>query len=286
MDLTLFRQYLKENSKSENTINSYSIDINRYSLWFRETFDKELEVLYEENILDYKNYLKNIRQLNAATVNKILFSLKKYNEFLVSQNLQDRVVISKNTFFKIQSEYLAPAKLSESDVKKFQQAILESKNIRNYALIILLINTGIRISECLGIKLNDIDIYQKEIVILGKGNKIRKIYLNDKTIEAIKKYITERRKYINADKSEYLFLSQKGSRLDRTTVNKIFKKYSKKAHLSIYPHLLRHYFIYFLLSKGFNINQVAFLAGHKSINVSLRYANPSENEIKEKLNKI
>lgn len=168
---------------------------------------------------------------------------------------------------RIQQEFASPAVITEKDVNKLRQIILEQGSQRDYTLITLLAYTGIRISEALSIKLFDCNnVYQtKELVIRdGKGNKQRTVYLNDKVVNSLKDYITEERNtYKTARESDYLFVSHKNPSLDRVTVNKLLTKYCEIAKLpNITPHQLRHFLCSNALEKGFTVAEVASIAGH------------------------
>lgn len=278
MDLDAFKEYLKNSNKSKNTIKGYLLDVKNYNKWFQNSFDKEFEKLYRENILDYKQFLLVIKGLNAKTINHKLSSLNKYNEFLVSENIQKDFILSDNDFFKIQTNYVTFTNVAEKEVLQFLQNILESGNKRNYALVVLLAYSGLRISEALNLKMLDFDLVTGQCIVKNSKNKKQRIiYFNEKILNALKSYIKVR----DVNKSDYLFYSNKNHQLSRITVNQIFNKYSTK----ITPHKLRHFFCTIALEKGgFSIHEVAAMAGHSDIRTTLIYTNPSENEIKKKIN--
>lgn len=274
-----FREYLIGEGKSKNTINSYSRHIGQYMKWFNDTFGMEFNKLYRENILEFKSYLLNIREQKANTINAKLSTLIKFNEFLVDAGIQDDIVITKKDMIKIQAQGTNPTDIDKSDVEKFRQQVLEQEGIRNYCIVTIMAYAGLRISETLDVKLSDINIQSREIVIRqGKGNKQRIVYMNDKVVNVIQEYLKVRPE---TDK-DYLFISNRGNKLDRTVINKMFNKYSDK----ITPHSLRHFFCTNALENDFSIHEVAYLAGHSNIHTTLRYTNPSENEMKDKMNRL
>ncbi len=110
---------------------------------------------------------------------------------------------------------------------------------------------------------------------MESGNKQRVVFLNDKIIISIKEYLKERN-----SKSEYLFCSRQNDRICRSRINQLFSKYSKVIH----PHLLRHFAFTNMASNGFSIVEIAMLGGHSSTKTTEIYINPSQKEIKEKLN--
>lgn len=275
-----FADYLKQCGKSLNTIRGYLLDLNQYLKWFEDSFDQECNALYRQNVLDYISYLKNIKMNNAKTINHKISSLRSYNEFLIHANVQDEMVIYKSDMLKVQTEYASPTKVTELEVKQFLQRVLESKNKRNYAIVSLLAYTGMRISEALSIRLNDFNLQTGECIIKnGKGEKQRTVLLNTKIINAMREYIKERARYSRAVESTYLFVSKKNGSLDRTVVNRIFKKISQM----ITPHQLRHFFCTNAIEKGLSIHEVANQAGHSNINTTLLYTNPDKAKLKRKM---
>lgn len=274
-----FKNYLFEDGKSENTIKSYINHINGYFKWYKESFGEEPLKLYRQNVLEYKAYLQNIKKDNAKTINSKLSALCKYNEFLMDSNIQSDIVISKKDNIKIQLEFASPSIVSKNDVESFRQKILENEGNRNYAIVTMMAYAGLRISEVLNIKMSDINLVSKEVVVReGKGNKQRLVYINPKIIESVKEYLKERK----SSELDYLFISNKGNRVDRTVINKLFNKYSDK----ITPHTLRHFFCSNALENGYSVHEVANQAGHSNIHTTLLYTNPSKEKMKEKAERL
>ncbi|MFB9759307.1 tyrosine-type recombinase/integrase [Ectobacillus funiculus] len=275
-----FSFYLEQERKSPNTIKGYLLDLKQYIRWFQESYDRDLTILYRQNVLEYISFLKNIKILNAKTINHKISSLAKFNAFLIQENIQSDQVVSKADMMKIQTSYASPTKITDLDVKKFLQNVLESKNKRNYAIVVLLAYTGLRISEALSIKMSDFNLQTGECIIRkGKGEKQRVVLLNSKVTHALKDYLLERKTCIMAQSSPYLFISKKRGELDRTVVNRIFQSYSE----IITPHQLRHFFCTNAIEKGFSIHEVANQAGHSNIHTTLLYTNPNQHQLKNKM---
>ena len=277
-----FKNYLLEQNKSQNTIENYIRNVNSFKKWYKETTGEELKKLYRPNVLDYKSYLRNIKKtkkgetLKAETVNMNLSSIIKYNKFLVETGIQKEIVIQENDFIKIQKQHINPCKVNTADVEKFRQQILEHETKRDYAIVTVILYVGLRISECLSIKKSDFDLNSKEIIVRnGKGGKIRTVYMNDKVVEAIKEYLKERK-----SDSDYLFVSRQSNKVSRSRINQIFNKYSN----ILTPHGCRHYCFTNMSKKGFSIIEIAMIGGHSSTRTTEIYTNPSEKEIKERIN--
>lgn len=274
-----FSVYLTQSGKSENTIQTYALNVKQYLRWFADTYGMECRRLHRENILDYKAYLLNVqkykgRHLNARTINGRLSALCSFNRFLIHKGIQSDVVVDKQDFAKVQIEYTNPCTIQKADVERFRQMILEAGDKRLYALVTILAYAGLRISEALDIKLSDLNLQMKELVVRkGKGGKQRLVYLNSKIVTAVREYLRTRK-----SDSEYLFASRESERVDRTVINKLFKRFSD----TITPHMLRHFYCSHCLESGYSIHEIAAQAGHRDLKTTLIYTNPSREEMKRK----
>lgn len=270
-----FKDYLYKQGKSQNTIKSYCYHIEGYMKWYIGSFGEELKKLYRQNILEYKSFLLNIKKDNARTINAKLSSISKFNEYLMEKNIQNDVVISRKDKVNIQQQYASPAAVAKAEVEKFRQKVLEFEGIRNYCIVTIMAYGGLRISEVLNLNINDVNTISKEIIVVGgKGAKQRIVYMNSKIIESINEYLKLRKNEV----SKFLFISNKGLRLDRTVINKMFKKYSKV----ITPHSLRHFYCSNALECGYSVHEVANQAGHSNIHTTLLYTNPTKERMKSK----
>jgi integrase/recombinase XerD len=278
--LEQFKEFMVREGKSVNTRKSYELNVQGYIIWFTETYGADFQKLYRENVLEYKSYLSNVKRhkeksLSAKTVNTKLSSLKLFNKFLIEKGIQNDEVVHNSDSIKVQSSYANPTDITKADVENFRQRILESGDRRLYALVTLLAYGGLRISEALDIMLNDLSLESKELVVRsGKGEKQRIVYLNSKVLGALREYIKVRTK----PESEYLFTSRESKKVDRTVINRHFKKHSD----NITPHQLRHFFCTNALESGFAIHEVAHLAGHSSVQTTLLYTNPNRETMKNK----
>lgn len=271
--------------KSDKTINTYTSSMKEYFKWFFDSYGEvEYKKLYRENVLEYKNYLKNIKRsnrsgnnLNAKTINTKLSALIKFNELMQSNN----IVINKKDLIKVQTEIISPTNITKKDVEEFRQRILQSEGCsakRNYAIVTIMAYAGLRISEVLNLKKVDINTTANQIRVAdGKGEKQRTVIINSKIVSAV-------REYQKTDKvdSDYLFHNSKGKVLNPSTINKVFDQFSAD-EIHINPHALRHFFCYNALESGaYSINEVSNQAGHTSVKTTMRYLNPNLDAIKKK----
>lgn len=286
--LSEYTEHLKENNKSANTIKSYCKDVNLFFRYYNlnnsiNNSINTLPTITREQIIQYKNYLLNEKNIDAKSINRALSSLKSYNEFLVEKKYQNEVVILFQDYCKIQKQLTSPTNTNIKEVIKFMEKIKKNEPVRNYYIVRLILNTGLRISEILNIELSNINLKKKNLKIVGKGAKQRNIPLNDNAIEIIKLAIEDRKKYnyaFNVLNSPYLFLSNKNEKLQNCTINRIFNKYSNK----ITPHSLRHMFATDYLENGGDLRSLQMILGHGNLSTTAIYTHPTESSMRRNMN--
>ena len=146
--------------------------------------------------------------------------------------------------------------------------------IRNRLIIELLYATGIRVSELTSLNLTDIDAYNKEIRITGKGNKQRIVYFGEYAKKYLTLYINEaRNELLNGNNNNHLLINNKGTELTSRGVELIVNEVVKKAALkhNISPHVLRHTFATDMLNNGADLKSVQELLGHESLSTTQIY---------------
>ena len=276
---------------------------------YLEYLDKELnysEVTikdYENDLKQYKDYLE-IHKLNYLTINKteIMGLLKYYDEIKYSKKsisrhlstmrsfytfLVEVKLIDNNIFRRVKNPKLEkklPNYLSISEVEQILNDIKEDSDIaiKNKCLFELLYATGIRVSEEANIKLSDINLKEKTILIMGKGNKERLVYYNNYASDILDKYLKIRNNLLIKGDTPYLFVNTKGEQIKRTSieyiVNNIMKQTSVKHKIS--PHTLRHSFATHLLNNGADLRSVQELLGHESLDTTEIYTHISNERLR------
>ena len=272
-----FCEYLRQQGKSENTVKSYCQGGKEYMRWHEETFGKRMKMLIRANVLDYISYLRTVKGLNNRSVNAKLASLHSFNLYLISAGYKTEVVLTKEDYLKVQTAYASPSTVDRGEVERFRQEILENNGIRDYAIVTILAYAGLRISECLELRMGDISLAAREITVRhGKGDKMRVVYFGNKVANAVREYLKSR----PATENPYLFPGRGDSHLTRGQVNRIFNAHSA----SITPHTLRHFFCSNALENGYSIGELANQAGHSNVHTTLLYTNPTKEKMKEKAN--
>lgn len=272
-----FALYMQKLGKSQNTMATYIRNIRQYFEWCEFSFGNAPPQLYRANVLEYISYMRNLKGYSPKSVNNHLSALRCLNEFLIAEGTQTETVILKTDFMKVQLQYASPCTVEKRDVDAFRQRLLESGSKRDYAIVTLYTYSGLRRTECVGLLLEQVDLVSKEIRVVGKGDKQRLVYINDKIVHAIREYLKERR-----SESPYLFVSRQSGKLSPSRINQIFNQYSDR----ITPKTLRHYFCSHALESGYSIHEIANQAGHSNVQTTLIYSNPTAKEMKEKANRL
>ena len=165
---------------SENSINSYYSDVKLYEKYYKDSYDEELNELVYADVKMYKQYLLN-NSTDSKTINRKLTSLRTYNKFLIQEKIQTEMVIKDRDFIKIQKTKLNNNIISVQDVNKIKhyaaKDIKASK--RDFCFISILCYGGLRASEITNIKIGDIRLNERELYIVGKGEKFRTVVINN-----------------------------------------------------------------------------------------------------------
>lgn len=279
--LEKYRVFLVGRGKAENTVKSYCLAVGAYLKWYEESYGrKRAGQLYRANVLDYISYLRTVKELSNRSVNAKLAALASFNEFLVESGAQTDMVVGKADYLKVQTPYANPCTVDKGQVEAFRQQVLVEYGIRDHAIVTILAYAGLRISECLALRPEDVDLVAREITVRhGKGDKSRVVFIGDKIINAVREY-----KKVRPDTGcSYLFVSRRGGQLTRGQVNRVFNGCSD----TITPHTLRHFYCTQALENaGYGVHEVANQAGHSNIHTTLIYTNPTREEMKKKANQL
>lgn len=275
-----FLVYLKSVKKySDNTIVNYGLDLERYETYLNFKRKNINDIEYKD-ILDYINYLKDDHK--STSINRSLSCLRSYYDFLIRNKK-----IKNNPFnlvHSIKKEKRLPEYFKYNEYVELVNSIDVSNDlgIRNKCIFEILLCTGCRVNELVNIKLDDIDINNQEVKVLGKGNKERIVYLGSYAIDSLNEYLDIRYKILKNNKNDYLFLNHLGNKLTtrgiRDIIDKILLKSS--ANLKITPHTFRHSFATMLLNEGCDLKSVQELLGHVSLSTTSIYTHVSNEELK------
>ncbi|WP_084505039.1 tyrosine-type recombinase/integrase [Acetobacterium malicum] len=271
---TAFENHLMEDGKGSATIASYTGDIKGFTLWLDEKkmpFDGKLTRF---SITSYRKYLLD-SNYSVNTINKKINSLHSFNHFLISQGLcHEKVVHPKKDKIKVAHGSEAEVVVFSEDEVERLLFFLENKEqvaLRDKTLVYILLYAGLRVSELVNLKIQDLDLLTMSLKVVGKGGKYREVPLKPEVAEIIKTYLETDRKENPYATSGYLLVTQRSGKMDTDTVNKALKKLGKILNMTIFPHKFRHTFCTRLLKKGVDLTTVAKLAGHANIQTTASY---------------
>ena len=289
-----YRDYLYDLDKSEKTIQAYMADLRAFSHWFETETG---EPLIPENItpLDVIDYRKDMldQARKPSTINRRLISISSFCQWAQKTDL-----IPNNPVEGIRpvaEEPLGPAALERKQQLALVRAVRKSGNIRDLAIITILLHTGIRVNELCNLHVTDIVLSKNSNMITvreGKGTKRRNIPLNPTVVGILKDYLESKNGYrarigASNDQSQFLFYGQKRTPLTDRGVRYIIKKYAYIAKIEhVSPHSLRHTCAKNLIDAGQPIDRVSKILGHSSVNTTTIYTMPTERDLQKTIDSI
>lgn len=281
--ISAYENYLtKVKQASANTVFSYIRDIRQFDSWLTRTENITVLDAGQVNIAAYLSYLQQEGR-SAATVSRGLASLKNFYAYLVSTGFLTDSPISEQIHVE-RGEKKLPQVLTGAQVDKLlaQPAPVDAKGIRDKAMLELLYATGIRVTELIGLDLDDYSVELKSIRV-GSDKKSRTIPLYPAALRALNRYLSETRTSMVTDPGEKaLFVNVNGTRMSRQGFWKILKHYQAKAGIEqeITPHTLRHSFAVHLIENGAELSAVKELMGHSDISSTQVYTQMINQKIK------
>ncbi|MBR1822693.1 MAG: tyrosine-type recombinase/integrase [Ruminococcus sp.] len=275
-DLLLFFRYMK--FIKEKSVRSVPVE----DIYITDIDAKFLQGITYEDIERYFYYLKAVRNNNAATRKRRVVSLRSFFRF-AHLNIE---VIGKDPTEKLVTPKLGkvlPKFMLEEECVYLLDSVKAPDKERDYCILVLFINSGIRLNELVGLNYNDID-NQGNVTIRGKGSKERRIVFNEACLEALEEY-TEAKKMLFEGKSydhNAVFLARTGKRISARRIEQIVSKRMAEAGFGgreLSPHKLRHTAATVMYRRGVDIRALQQILGHESLGTTQIYTHVSDAQI-------
>jgi site-specific recombinase XerD len=233
-----------------------------------------------EHIYDFMTYLVRYRHDSAAARARKLSAIKSFYKYLTVRTKQlDENPVADVEYPKLRRAL--PKYLTLEQAQALLSSVEGTHADRDYAILMIFLNCGVRISELAG--LNYGDIYQDRLRVLGKGNKERTVYMGDAVVDAIMEYNQTLPEPLQNDPKRPLFLSQKGGRMSTNAIHRLVKKHLAAAGLDATQysaHKLRHTAATLMLSQGVDVKTVQEVLGHEHLNTTEIYTHIENTELK------
>jgi integrase/recombinase XerD len=285
--LGAFARRLAEQDLSPVTARGYRHDLERFRRWIEEgRAAPPVASITAVDLINYRQHLIRAERLQATTVNRKIQALKKFFGW-VRQAGQAKADVSAELRFLPVGQRLRPPSLTDAEMQALLRAAGQTRHglaRRNYALVALLAETGLRVSELCGLRRDDLEMRERSgqlRVREGKGRKERVLPLNSNARRALRVYLADRPPAMADD---HVFLSERGGRpLAVRTVEATLAELGHRAHirrLAVTPHLVRHTFAArYLKHNPGRLLELAALLGHDSLDTTAIYTRPTAEQL-------
>jgi integrase/recombinase XerD len=269
-----------EQGLSENTLSAYGSDLRIFAKWLAGKPMLEVDG-GDLSMFLASRYKEGIGDRSSA---RILSSLRRFYGYYIRENS-----IKVDPTALIESPHIGqplPMSLSEKDVELLLDApeVTHALGFRDRAMLEMLYATGLRVSELVNLKFEQISFRQGVVRIIGKGNKERLVPVGEEAMSWLEDYMSQARKTILGERQcDYLFVTNRADSMTRQAFWHIIKRHAKKAGINkeLSPHTLRHAFATHLLNHGADLRVVQLLLGHSDLSTTQIYTHIARERLKE-----
>ncbi|MBR5369793.1 MAG: tyrosine recombinase XerD [Bacilli bacterium] len=266
-----------EKGLSDKSRESYDNDLKIYKEFLKKRSIVDVSKIRSDDI---KSFLKSRSNEESSTIAHNLTVIKNFHTYLLKENIVKTDVSEFIDRPKLRKSL--PKTLSVEDIDKLLDIKLDSPfDYRNKAMLELMYGCGLRVSELVNLTLNDIDMTNSLIRILGKGSKEREIPIGEYSIYYLKKYLNIREDLLKGKSCNKLFLNNHGSSISRQGFFKMLKQLLKEKGLNteVSPHTLRHSFATHLINRGADLRSIQEMLGHSDISTTKIYTKVSDDKV-------
>lgn len=287
----LFINYLRiEKSLSENTISSYSLDLEKFFSFLSDVkLISGLKNIKDDDVQAFLKFMqstgsKHEKKYSDKSVSRIISSMRTFFKFLESENIVD--INPLENIDSPKNARLIPEVLSIEEIENILSfPDTEDKlGLRDKALLETMYASGLRVSEAINLEIANIFFKEEFIRVFGKGSKERIVPAGRTALKFIQKYISESRvKLKNKNSQNFVFLNFRGSKLSRMGIFDVLRKYCIKADIkkNVHPHTLRHSFATHMLQGGADIRVIQEMLGHSDISTTQIYTHIDKDYLRE-----
>lgn len=273
---------LTEHGLSNNTLSAYRSDLSHFNDWVKAQ-GYLLPNLTRDHLREYI-YTRVLGGDRPRTTARQLSSLRRLFRYLVREEL-----IPQDPTLELESPRLGsplPKSLSEEDVDRLLSAPDADTTIglRDKAMLEVLYATGLRVSELVGLRKNQVDLVQGMVKVVGKGNKERLVPLGEEAVACLEQYISQARaELLGEHRSDYMFVTARGGPMTRQAFWHNLRKHVTAAgiEVTVSPHTLRHAFATHLLNHGADLRAVQMLLGHSDLSTTQIYTQVARERLKQ-----
>ena len=266
---------------SQNTLDSYRLDLHQFDLWLK---NQEIQLL-KVTQADIQHFLAvKFPQCKPRSISRLIASLRRFYRYALSENL-----FSIDPTLQLESPKLPrslPKSLNESEVMDLLTApdTNLANGLRDRAMLELLYASGLRVSELVGVQVNEVSTQDGVLRITGKGSKTRLVPMGQEAADWIVRYLKESRPIILHNRlSNAMFVTNRGDAMTRQAFWYLIKRYAIIAGINkpMSPHVLRHAFATHLLNHGADLRVVQMLLGHSDISTTQIYTHVARERLKQ-----
>ena len=267
----LFFRYLEtERRYSQNTIRSYQRDLEHFSVHLQDKKLSRWAELKPHHIRTYASQIF-IEGLGAKSIQRRLSAIRSFMNYLLREGM-----IKNNPAEGVKTPK-APKKLPGIlDIQQISQLLdiqeTDPLSLRDKAIMELIYSSGLRLSEIVRLNPIDLNLSDKSLTVIGKGDKTRMLPIGNEAIKSLRSWLSCRNELANPEE-EALFVGSRGNRLSRRSIQSRIKHWARKNGIQqdVYPHLLRHSFATHMLEASGDLRAVQELLGHKDISTTQVY---------------